>query len=245
MKDPVKAKSSIERRKTSTAPSNDLIQIIRQRQTIYAFMKRVYEKELPGEFLREMPQKMKALLALEDILPSAKSQNAVRQLIKFTDSISSQNLYEIQIKLAADYARLFLSINKTPPHPSESVYRDGVMMQFSRDEVLQTYWSLGVTRKTEFTEPEDHIAVELGFMMFLCEKSYQALKKEEVKEASNYIQHQKDFLENHLLKWVPKLVDDIVTAGRTPFYKSIALLTREFLETDVSATKDLLKGLKA
>lgn len=244
MKVLVTTESSNKRRKKEAATSDNLIQLIRQRQNIYAFLKRVYEKELSREFLRAMPPKMKPLLTLAESLPNSKSQNAVRQLVKFTDAIPSQSLDELWTKLAADYARLFLSIHKTPPHPSESVYRDGVMMQFSRDEVLSTYWSFGIDKKTDFTEPEDHIAIELGFMMFLCEKAYQALKKGKTTEASKYIQSQQDFLEQHLLKWVPKLVDDIIAAGRTQFYKSIALLTKEFLEMDVFATKDILKELK-
>ena len=244
MKVLVTTESSNKRRKKEAATSDNLIQLIRQRQTIYAFLKRVYEKELSREFLRAMPPKMKPLLALADSLPNSESQDAVRQLVKFTNSIPSQNIDELWTKLAADYARLFLSIHKTPAHPSESVYRDGVMMQFSRDEVLSTYWSFGIDKKTDFTEPEDHIAIELGFMMFLCEKAYQALKKGKTTEASKYIQSQQDFLEQHLLKWVPKLVDDIIAAGRTQFYKSIALLTKEFLEMDVFATKDILKELK-
>lgn len=236
--------SSITRSKKDSSPSSNLSQLMRQRQTIYAFLKRIYEKELSRELLRSMPFKMKPLLALADSLPDSKSQNAVRQLIKFTDAIPSQNFDELWTKLAADYARLFLSIHKTPPHPSESVYRDGVMMQFSRDEVLSTYWSFGIDKKTDFTEPEDHIAVELSFMMFLCEKAQQALQKGKVAEASKYLHSQQNFLEQHLLKWVPKLVDDIITAGRTPFYKSLATLTREFLEMDVFAIRDILKELK-
>ena len=238
------AKSSSRHKKKDNSPSDNIVELVRQRQTIYAFLKRIYEKELPREFIKAMPTKMKPLLALADSFPDSGSQNAVRQLVKFTDSIPSQNLDELWTKLAADYARLFLSIHKTPAHPSESTYRDGVMMQYSRDEVLSIYWSFGINRKSEFTEPEDHIAVELGFMMFLCEKAYQTLQKGKTIQARKYIQSQQDFLEQHLLKWVPKLVDDIITAGQTPFYKSVAILTREFLEIDEFATKDILKQLK-
>lgn len=245
MKNLAEAKIGKKRAKIPAARFHNLAQIIQQRQAVYAFLKRLYERELTGELLREMSRKMKPLLALADILPNIRSQNAVRQLVKFISSISSRNLDELQIKLAADYARLFLSINKIPPHPSESVYREGAMMQYYRDEVLQTYWSFGVDKKTEFTEPEDHIAVELGFMMFLCDKAHESLQKGGVREASRYIEAQNDFLEKHLLKWVPRLVDDIIATGQTPFYKSIAILTNEFLKMDVSAIKDLLKELKA
>ena len=118
------------------------------------------------------------------------------------------------------------------------------MMQHSRDEVLQTYWSFGVDKKKDFTEPEDHIAVELSFLMYLCAKATEALNNEDTKEARRYVQGQKDFLEQHLVKWVPKLVKDILNAAQTPFYKAIAVLTKEYLEIDLSATDDLLNQLK-
>jgi len=224
--------------------SEALSQIIQQRQLICAFLKGIYEKEPPKEFLAEMPKKMKPLLAIAEILSNAESKKAVKELIQFTDSIPSQDLDDLEVRLAADFARLFLSINKIPPHPSESVYREGTLMQYSRDEVLRTYWSFGVDKKKEFTEPEDHIAVELNFLMYLCQKASEALKKGDAKEARRYIQGQKDFLETHLVKWVPKLVEDILNTARTPFYKAIAVLTKEYIEMDLSATEDILKQLK-
>ena len=224
--------------------SDDLFPIIQKRQSIYAFLKGVYEKELPKEFLAEMPKKMKPLLAITEVLPNAESKKAVKELVQFADTIPSQDLDDLNIRLAADYARLFLSISKVPPHPSESVYREGALMQYSRDEVLKTYWSFGVDKKKEFTEPEDHIAVELNFSMYLCGKAIEALKNGDTKEARRYIQGQKDFLEKHLVKWVPKLVNDILDNAKTPFYKAIAVLTREYIEMDLSATEDLLKQLK-
>ena len=224
--------------------SNDLIPIIQKRQGIYAFLKGVYEKEVPKEFLAEMPGKMKPLLALTETLSDAESKKAVEEMVQFADAIPSQDLGELETRMAADYARLFLSINKVPPHPSESVYREGAMMQAYRDEVLKTYWSFGVDKTKEFTEPEDHIAVELSFLMYLCGKAIEALKGGDTKEAARYIQAQKDFLEQHLAKWFPKLLRDILKTARTPFYKAIAVLTNEYIEMDISATEDLLQQLK-
>ena len=45
------------------------------------------------------------------------------------------------------------------------------------------------------------------------------------------------------MKWLPKFVKDIVDTGKTPFYKAIAILTREYVEMDLAATGDLLKQM--
>jgi TorA maturation chaperone TorD len=218
----------------------DISSTIIKRKTIYAFLKRIYEKELSREFLAEMPTKMKPLLAIAETLSRSEAKKAVKELVQFTDKIDSHNLDDLQIQLAADYARLFLSINKIPPHPSESVYREGTMMQYYRDEVLKVYWSFGVGKKKEFTEPEDHIAVELSFMMYLCEKAIDALKKGNTEGFRKYIHGQNDFLEDHLARWVPKLVKDVVDTAKMPFYRAIAILTREYIDMDSSIVRELL-----
>jgi putative dimethyl sulfoxide reductase chaperone len=191
-----------------------------------------------------MAKKIKPLFAVKEIISNQESKEAVNNLIKFTNSISSKDLKELETTLAADFARLFLSINKVPPHPSESTYREGTMMQYYRDEVLKTYWSFGVSNRKDFTEPEDHIATELSFMAFLCEKACDSLSKGNSKEAKKYVQAQKEFIETHLNKWVPLLVRDIIASARTPFYKGIAALTKEFLEMNLSATTGILNQLK-
>ena len=88
-----------------------------------------------------------------------------------------------------------------------------------------------MTAKKNFTEPEDHIATELSFMAYLCDKAGEAFNSGNKKEAKRYVQAQKDFLELHLSKWVPTLVKDIMDASRSPFYKGIAALTNEFIFT--------------
>ena len=96
----------------SAMQSAELSQLIQKRRLIYAFLKRVYEKEIPKELVAEMPPKMKPLLAVAEEFPNAEAAKAVKELVQFTDSIPSQNLDELELRLAADFARLFLSINK-------------------------------------------------------------------------------------------------------------------------------------
>jgi len=223
--------------------NGSLSKILQQRQIIYAFLSSVYTKELTIEFLAAMPEKIKPLLGIVDLVTGVEAKKAIKELIEFADTISIQDLDDLKIRLAADYARLFLSINRVPPHPSESTYRDGTMMQNSRDEVVKTYWSFGVDKKKEFTEPEDHIAIELNFMAYLCQKTIEALQSEDTREARKYLQGQKDFLEKHLIKWLPKLVADILNTGRTPFYKAIAILTNVYLEMDTAITAGIQKKL--
>ncbi len=222
---------------------DNLSQLIQKQETIYSFLQGIYEKEVNKQCLAEMPEKMKPLAAVAELLSDKKSKILVEEFIKFCSSIPSQQLDTVETQLAADYARLFLSLNKVPAHPSESTYREGTMMMHHRDEVLEVYWSFGMTAGQEFTEPEDHIATELSFMAFLCKKTNQAFKKGDIKKAKEYAEAQKNFLANHLIKWVPKLVKDVLQYSHTPFYKGIAVLTDEFLKISLSSADDILKGI--
>ncbi len=222
---------------------NNIVELIQKRQTIYSFLRELYAKEATKKLLAEMPGKMKPLLAIAEMLPGEEESKAVKEFVQFADGLSAADMAALETKLAADYARLFLSIHKVPPHPSESVYREGAMMQYARDEVLKTYWSFGVDKKKEFTEPEDHIAVELSFLSDLCQKASQSLKKGNTDEAKRYVQGQRDFLEGHLMKWMPKLVKDILSTAQTPFYRGIAVFTQGYLAADLSATEELLEQI--
>lgn len=223
---------------------DDISQLLQKQESIYSFLQRIYEKELTEDFIAEIPAKIGRLRDISGMLSAADSKKAVDGLIEFGNSISSQDPDTLKTTLAADYARLFLSVNKVPPHPSESTYREGMMMQHYRDEVLEAYWSFQVSADKEFTEPEDHIATELSFMAFLCQKSRVAIENGDTKKAIEHVAAQKDFLEKHLLKWVPMLVKDILDTARTPFYKGIAALTTEFIEMSLSAADDILGQLK-
>jgi TorA maturation chaperone TorD len=216
---------------------------MQQKETIYTFLQGIYEKEISSKVLAEIAAKMQPLKGIIDNLSGAENKTTVQEFLRFIDSITAKDISRIETVLAADYARLFLSLNKVPAHPSESTYREGTMMQHHRDEVLQTYWSFGVSAKKDFTEPEDHIATELSFMAFLCRRAGEALNRKDNKEAKKFILAQKEFLETHILKWFPSLVKDILQYSATPFYKGIAALTGEFIEMDLPDTEQILHQL--
>lgn len=116
-------------------------------------------------------------------------------------------------------------------------------MQEPRDEVLKLYRSMGVDRSGQFKEPEDHIALELQFMTHLCEKTNAALKDGDFREAKRCLEVQRDFLNEHLGKWVPKLSADILKSARREFYKAVAKITEGYVEMDRKLIVELIDNL--
>ena len=127
-------------------------------------------------------------------------------------------------------------------YPYESVYTSGrrLLMQDARDEVVLIYRSAGKDKAPDWTDPEDHIALELEFQGFLCTKAAEALRAGNEDEAAAYVMQQRNFLEDHLLSWTPMMLADLDRFSRTDFYKGLGHLTTGVLQEERSVLEELL-----
>jgi TorA maturation chaperone TorD len=168
-----------------------------------------------------------------------------KQIAGFASSLKGADLEKVRLDLAVEYAGLFLGVWGKPAHPSESYYltEGQLIMQQPRDDMLKLYRAMGVDRAGEFKEPEDHIALELQFMAHLCDKTNAALKDGNFKGARKYLDVQRNFLDEHLGKWVPKLAFDILKSARHEFYRAIAKITKAYVDLDKELVADLDENL--
>ena len=95
-----------------------------------------------------------------------------------------------------------------------------------------------------FTEPEDHVAIELAFMSLLARQTADALQDDRIEETKRLVELQKRFLAEHLTLWIPRMCSDILKAARQEFYKGIALVTRGYVSADVSMLEETLNKLE-
>jgi TorA maturation chaperone TorD len=112
------------------------------------------------------------------------------------------------------------------------MYRDNKMHGPSLLELKQFYRKAGIERH-DYAEPEDNIAFEMRFMNYLGEKMLQ-------EEMKTYLELQKRFMDEHLLKWVPDFCDGLFASDQSDFYKGIAKFTKGFLLFDRLALNELL-----
>ena len=144
----------------------------------------------------------------------------------------SKNAGDVYEKIRGEYTRLFIGPGRLPAPPYESMYRDNKMHGPSLLELKQFYREVGVERH-DYAEPEDNIAFELRFMNYLGEKMLQENMKK-------YLELQKRFMSEHLLKWVPVFCDDLFASDLSDLYKGIAKFTKGFVFFDRSALNELL-----
>jgi anaerobic sulfite reductase subunit A len=151
----------------------------------------------------------------------------------------------VKERLAVDYANLFLAVGKHPAHPYESVYlsAEHLLMQEQRDQVLKIYREHGVDKVEDFPEPEDHVAIELQFMGLLSARITEALKQDDIERARELLETQTDFLDEHLMKWVPDFCEDILKGAKYEFYRGIAKVTRGYLTMESENIRTLASEL--
>lgn len=170
--------------------------------------------------------------------------NDLETYIKKNEDLALDDLH---LNLRIEDARLFIGPRRLPSPPYESVYRtEGrLVMGESTVEVKKMYEKAGLQIVEQYTDLPDHIALELEFMYFLCVEEANAWKKDDKPTALKHLEMQKEFLDEHLMRWVPKFCDSVVNAAKLEFYRGLAKIAKEFIVSEQDRTDPLLKIAKS
>jgi TorA maturation chaperone TorD len=124
-----------------------------------------------------------------------------------------------------EYTRLFIGPYRLPCPPWESVYTSPkrLMMQEVASEVQNIYRATGLTINSTDIMP-DHIGAELNFLSILFQRI-----NTEGGGTNDYIKISEKFLNEHVIKWVPRFTRDMEEAADVLFYKALAQVTRNVL----------------
>lgn len=227
----------------------DLLNIMKIRHIVYTFLARMFGHELAVSDIKTLSKRAKGLKVLPEVLQAeddTKLNEALKLLVKTTESFDSRKEEGVALDLAVEYAGLFLGVRRKPPHPSESVYRSGnhLLMQKERDEVMFAYDKAGFEKdESFFKEPEDHIALELAFMSELSGQACDLLLEKNFDEFKDCLNVQKNFLEKHLTRWIEDLVKDIRVSAKIDFYLAIGNITARFVPLDSKLVSDAIGSL--
>lgn len=149
----------------------------------------------------------------------------VRALDELTPPLSCGALDE----LAADYAAIYLTY-ALHASPCESVWLDqeNLGMQAPMFQVRAFYRHFDLAAANWRMRPDDHLVIELHFLACLMGDEHpQALP-----EAAR-------FLDEHLLRWLPRFAERVSARCATPFYAGAARLTAAYCDE----LRDILAGL--
>ena len=158
-----------------------------------------------------VPEIFSYIEAIPDLASTLASQG--------NDSISLQSVDQDQ--LAADHYHIF-GLNVLP-YESSFLDPNNVLGGPISERVLADYWSVGFNADTT-SESADHIGLELRFLDELCKAQAESGRDQSVEILSQMETIQASFLENHLLRWLPGLVQ-AVHQQKIAFYSSLVEIT--------------------
>lgn len=199
-----------------------LIETSRQRINIYGFLALIYRSEVGETVLQHIKKP-----AFQSVLSTMGAA--------LEDEFLKKPENEIIEELAIEYTRLFVGPGKhISPH--ESVHHErgdgdwGTLWGKSTIEVKQFIEASGLEYKSDYHGIPDHISVELEFMQEAVKSEEQALKEQDKDGAAYCLSMEKQFIEEHLSKWIPLFCDKVIAEAELSFYKEIARLTKYIID---------------
>lgn len=221
--------------------SNTEIEFATARGAIYEFLSASFSEPPCCEML-------KAVLSA-----IAEGEGSITEIFEAADRLSLEDLRVCAQEALESDAKMkvlrqeFMDLFKVPGGkyvaPYESVYRDsreiegtqvsGLLMGSSAIDA-QRWYRLGAAEMTDhIKELPDHIAVELGFMAYLCrtEQEFQSTGDRDHAQRAREMEH--DFLEAHILSWVGDLCDRIRKKSNHVYFNSVGQLALSFAEHDL------------
>lgn len=215
--------------------NSEVAGIMRQRQTTYALLARLFREEIGGDFLEEL-RGMR--------FPADTGNPDADEGYRLIATYLSNAWEDTCDELAIDYVRTFIGNGidaYSAAYPHESVYSDPkrLTMADARDEVLAIYRSCGMEKSDGWKDGEDHVSVELEFMSALADLTASALDGGDGDGAMRLVRTQRGFLEEHLGAWAGMFASDMRKFARTDFYKGLSSLFVGFIADDLTLLSEM------
>ena len=140
-------------------------------------------------------------------------------------------------ELRLRYSGLFEVGDDGPPVP---IREDLFLTQPAklREDLVRFYDYFGYQLDEEFQWQMDHLSIQLEFMHFLAMGEF-----EELQDKLSYQLGQLDFIQKHLLNWVPQLAEKLSVLSKGEIYSKISIELKTFLEHDLKWQEKTIKTI--
>lgn len=151
------------------------------------------------------------------------------------------------VVLAIEFTRLFGGISESygglPPF--ESVVREG---RWGGDTVLAlttAYADADIVPPLPEASPVDHLAAELRFLAIACHREGEAWQTDNTLAAMDWVHRERDFLDQHVLRWIPEYCEKAESIAKTTFYRALLALTPRACMLDREDIDTILESVPA
>jgi len=138
--------------------------------------------------------------------------------------LSDETLKLMQV----DYTSLFIGSANIIAPPWGSIYLSDSRLMFQEKtlEVRNWYRRFGLQSEKLYSEPDDHIGLELAFLAHLAKLGVQAIDEEDQEQFAALLDAQRNFMSEHILRWAPRFCKKVIAGAKTDLYRGMALLIR-------------------
>lgn len=133
------------------------------------------------------------------------------------------------VEFESEYIRLFDVGAAGPPCPLYGGVYIGDRMK-NMEEATRFYNFFELHLSPEVRELPDHITTELEFLHYLTFRQAEAGQRGG--DVSSLLRAERDFLERHLCRWVPRLRERLVKQKPAPFFLALVEFAVAFFEAD-------------
>ena len=169
----------------------------------------------------------------------------LEMLTEFVARQQGRHPQDVLRDLKVEYAHLFIGAAgpmKAPPY--ESVWRDKdpvfgvpIVLGASATAVESFYRRCGIRMASSHRDLPDHVATELEFMYFLSCKEQEAWESGDVEAAKGLRRGQREFMEEHLARWLPDFCGRVESAAEICLYAALACILRQFLAVETGTAR--------
>ena len=153
------------------------------------------------------------------------------------ESLLSKTSYPVSLEeLQQQYTGLF-DVGRGGSGPPCPLYEGPYRPDWGRskifEELLRFYDFFGLELSPDSRELPDHLTVELEFMHFL---TFQEASSE---DPAPFQRAQRDFLNRHLVNWVPMLRQRIDEVAISEYFKAQGFILESFIRTEIITLQDV------
>jgi TorA maturation chaperone TorD len=224
----------------------ELFEINRGRKIIYDFLSKSYYDVPDSNYLNNF---ISLFDVIENIFSNVDNNDLIESMLilkNFKNNIVNNKRCKKLLleELSKEYTRLFyLGGISVPLYESVYMSPDKLMKGEVWETVKQLYNDNMFYPKGYSNTIEDHISMELLFMSFLSNIAMKVSENSLLVNIKKTYLKQKDFLENHLLKWVQnfsKMIFSITTDDS--FYAGITHFLIGYLSEDYNFINEYLNN---
>ena len=221
--------------RSGTASWEELKALAEVRSRTWWLLSRFYLERPQPAFLTELAAAFGA--------PSVSRVGSNPDIDALVDSLQKASPEALSTRLAPEFTQLLRGIREGlgPPPPYESLYRGHSVGGDLTLAVLKRYRAAGFGEVEPDVGPQDHLGAELRFLALLALREADAWGAADRDAALGRTAQQQDFLDTHLLAWLPAYTARIEAESREPFYTAAARLTQAFAR-EARADLDLVEA---